>query len=129
MERLIQEDLLHDPWKMTVVCILLNQTTNQQVRKILDPLFDLLQNPTNSSTLDPSDIYPIIKSTGFGNVKSRRIVEMSKKWICGFDKVEDLPGVGKYAKESWDIFVNNRRDFVPSDKKLKKYLEAQNCLD
>lgn len=129
MEKLIQEDLLHDPWKMTVVCILLNQTSNQQVRKILNPLFELLQNPTNCSILDPSEIYPVIKSTGFGNVKSRRIVEMSKKWICGFDKVEDLPGVGKYAKESWDIFVNNKRDFVPSDKKLKKYLEAQDCLD
>jgi len=26
--------------------------------------------------------------------------------------------------ESWDIFVNNRTDFTPSDKKLKMYLDS-----
>ncbi len=129
MERLIQEDLLHDPWKMTVVCILLNQTTNQQVRKILKDLFDLLPDPLTTSKVDPSEIYAIIRSTGFGNLKSKRIVEMSKRWILGFERIEDLPGVGKYAKESWDIFVLNKTDFVPSDKKLRKYLETHYCLN
>lgn len=129
MEKLIQEDLLHDPWKMTVACILLNQTSNQQVRKILGPLFEYIKNASHTSTLDPLEIYPIIKSTGFGNIKSQRIVEMSKKWLFGFENIQDLPGVGKYAKESWDIFVNGKTDFVPTDKKLKKYLEAKDCFN
>lgn len=124
MERLIQEDLIDDPWKMTVVCILLNQTTNQQVRKILPLLFDTIGNPEIASVTDPDEIYAIIRSTGFGNVKAKRIVDMSKKWCDGFERVDDLPGVGKYAKESWEIFVEGRKDFIPSDKKLRKYLEA-----
>ena len=123
MERLIQEDLLDDPWKMTVACILLNQTTNQQVRKILYPLFDFLKSPANTAELSPSQIYPLVKSTGFGNVKSERIIRMSQKWISGFEQVQELPGVGKYATESWKIFVEGRKDFVPTDKKLKMYLE------
>jgi hypothetical protein len=54
---------------------------------------------------------------------------MSKAWILGFDKVEDLPGIGKYGKESWEIFVNGKSDFVPTDKKLKSYLERSNDLN
>jgi endonuclease III len=123
MERLIQEDFLDDPWKMTVACILLNQTTNQQVRKILYPLFEFIVSAEKTSLLSPDQIYPIIKSTGFGNVKSKRIIEMSKKWISGFEKIHELPGVGKYATESWQIFVEGKRDFSPSDKKLRMYLE------
>jgi methyl-CpG-binding domain protein 4 len=126
MERLIQEDLLDNPWKMTVACILLNQTTNQQVRKILYPLFDFLKSPANTAELSPSQIYPFVKSTGFGNLKSERIIKMSQKWISGFERVQELPGVGKYATESWQIFVEGRKDFVPSDKKLKMYLERFN---
>ncbi len=124
MERLIQQDYIQDPWKMTVICILLNQTTNQQVRKILIPLMDFLDNPNNTSNLDPEQIYPLIKSTGFGRIKADRIVKMSQKWVEGFKSVEELPGVGKYAKESWQIFVEGKTDFLPSDKKLRMYLES-----
>lgn len=123
MERLIQEDYLDNPWKMTVSCILLNQTTNQQVRSILPDLFSKIKSPEHCSKMDPSEIYPIIRSTGFGNVKAKRIIAMSQKWIDGFENVEDLPGIGKYGKESWDIFVNGKTNFLPSDKKLRMYLE------
>lgn len=129
MERLIQEDYLDSPWKMTVSCILLNQTTNQQVRSILPHLFSKIKSPEYCSNMDPSEIYPIIRSTGFGNVKSKRIVAMSQKWVTGFDNVEELPGVGKYGRESWDIFVNGKTNFVPSDKKLRMYLEGLNNLN
>ena len=114
---------------MTVACILLNQTTNQQVRKVLSNLFPVIKSPEECSKLNPDLIYPIIKSTGFGNVKARRIVDMSKKWVDGFDDVLELPGIGKYGKESWDIFVNGNTDFVPSDKKLRMYLEGLDNLD
>ena len=123
MERLIQEDYMDKPWEMVVICILLNQTTNQQVRKVLDPLFELIKDPVSCSALDPSEISSIIKSTGFCNVKSKRIVDMSSKWVSGFKDPSELPGVGKYALESWEIFVNGNLSISPSDKKLKMYLD------
>lgn len=123
MERLIQEDYLGKKWEMVVICILLNQTTNQQVRKVLDPLFDFIKNPEVCSSIDPSLISPLIRSTGFCNVKAKRIVDMSKKWISGFSDPSELPGVGKYALESWEIFVNGNEEISPSDKKLKAYLK------
>ena len=124
MIRLIQHDYLDDPWKMVVACILLNQTTNQQVRKILDDLFIYIPDAESASVADPEIIARIIKSTGFQNVKASRIIKLSQKWIQGFDHPKELPGVGKYALESWEIFVNKKTDFTPSDKKLKMYLES-----
>jgi endonuclease III len=121
---LIQEDYLDNPWKMVVCCILLNQTTNQQVRKVLNPLFELIPTPESCILLDSSKIASIIKPTGFYNIKSDRIKKMSQKWLDGFSHPSELPGVGKYAMESWDIFVNKKTDFTPSDKKLKMYLDS-----
>lgn len=121
-ERLIQEDY-SDPWKMLVCCVLLNQTSNLQVRKVLVPLFEKIQNPLVCSGLSEEEISIIIKSTGFSSVKSKRIISLSKKWIEGFNSVSELPGVGKYAIESWEIFVNGNLKINPTDKKLKMYLE------
>lgn len=124
MVRLIQHDYLDNRWKMLICCILLNQTTNQQVRKVLDSLFELIPDPESCVGADPAKIAEIIKPTGFYNIKAARIQKLSKKWIEGFEDPRELPGVGKYAMESWEIFVNKKTDFTPSDKKLKMYLES-----
>jgi endonuclease III len=122
-EKLIQEDYLDNPWKMLVCCILLNQTNNKQVRPILESVFGLIPDPNSAVGCDQESLASIIKTTGFQNVKASRIKKLSEKWIGGFDRVEDLPGIGKYGKESWDIFVNGNLDIDPTDKKLNKYLQ------
>jgi len=129
MERLIQEDYLGENWKMLVCCILLNQTTNQQVRKILPGLFKLIPDPESAVLVDPDLIQSTIRSTGFSKVKTERIVAMSKRWLEGFGNVKDLPGVGRYASDSWEIFVNKNYSLEVTDKKLKMYLERFEHLD
>jgi endonuclease III len=125
MERLIQEDYPNRPWEMVVVCILLNQTTNMQVRKVLPNLLNLIKDPLTCSQMDPDLIADVIRPTGFYNIKAKRIVNMSKVWLEGFDDPSDLPGVGKYAIESWEIFVNGNLEISPTDKKLRGYLERR----
>lgn len=126
LERLIQEDYLEDPWKMLVCCILLNQTSNQQVRKVLTPLFEAIPNPELACTINSEIVQEIIKSTGFSKIKSTRIQALSQKWIQGYSSVLELPGVGKYASDSWEIFINNNLNVKPTDKKLLLYLERFN---
>lgn len=126
---MIQEDYLGENWKMVVCCILLNQTTNQQVRKILPDLFELIPDPNSALLVDPDLIQFTIRSTGFSKVKTERIVAMSKKWIEGFEDVRELPGVGRYASDSWEIFVNKNHSLEVTDKKLKMYLERFDHLD
>ncbi len=122
-EILIQEDYLDDPWKMLVCCILLNQTNNKQVRPILSSVFDLIPNPMSASEVDVEVLAQVIKTTGFQNVKASRIKKLSHKWIGGFSSVSDLPGIGRYGYDSWEIFINKRTNIIPTDKKLLRYLE------
>jgi endonuclease III len=126
MEReiLIQEEYLDNPWKMMVCCILLNQTNNKQVRPILSSVFDLIPTPMSTIGCDPLMLAAIIKTTGFQNIKASRIIKMSVRWLDGFGSIEELPGIGKYGKESWDIFVNGNTTIEPTDKKLKIYLNS-----
>ena len=121
-ERLIQEDYLHDPWKMLVCCILLNQTNNKQVRPILSSVFELIPDPMSTIGCDPEVLAAVIKTTGFQNIKSRRIIALSSKWINGFNSVSELPGIGQYGKDSWGIFVEGDLSVDPQDKKLRMYL-------
>lgn len=123
-EILIQENYPDDPWKMLVCCILLNQTNNRQVRPILDAVFELIPSIDSAINCDPNSLAAIIKTTGFYNIKARRIIAMSKAYKDGFTRVTELPGVGIYANESWEIFVNGNLDIKPTDGKLRAYLDA-----
>ncbi len=121
-EILIQEEYLNDPWKMMVCCICLNQTNNKQVRPILDILFSIIPDPNSAIRCQKERISECLKSTGFQNVKADRIKKMSSKWIEGFNDPLDLPGIGKYGQDSWDIFINGNLERETSDKKLIGYL-------
>jgi methyl-CpG-binding domain protein 4 len=125
-EILIQEEYLTDPWKMLVCCILLNQTNNKQVRPILLDLFRYIPNPESASIANPLEISSIIKKTGFQNVKADRIIKLSNKWVSGFKEVSELPGIGQYGKDSWEIFINKNLSIIPTDKKLSAYLRNIN---
>jgi endonuclease III len=110
---------------MLVACFLLNQTTNQQVRRVLPELFHKFGTPEKMSVADSNEIISIIKSTGFYNIKSRKLIEMSNSWIKGFDDPIELPGVGEYARDSWRIFVEGNLEFIPKDKKLLSYINRK----
>jgi len=124
MEReiLIQEEYLDDPWRMMVCCILLNQTNNKQVRPVLSSVFSLIPNPESAIRCNPERLAAVIKTTGFQNVKASRIIKFSQKWLDGFKDVKDLPGIGQYGKDSWEIFVNKDLSIQTGDKKLFAYL-------
>jgi methyl-CpG-binding domain protein 4 len=125
-EILIQEDYLDNPWKMMVCCILLNQTNNKQVRPILSSVFELIPDPISTIGCDPERLAAVIKTTGFQNVKASRIIKLSQKWVNGFDDAMDLPGIGRYGRDSWEIFVNGNVNLEVTDKKLDAYLKAIN---
>jgi endonuclease III len=125
-EILIQEDYLDNPWKMMVCCILLNQTNNKQVRPILSSVFELIPDPISTIGCDPERLAAVIKTTGFQNVKASRIIKLSQKWVDGFDDVLTLPGIGRYGRDSWEIFVKGNLNLDVTDKKLDAYLKAIN---
>lgn len=108
---------------MLVCCVLLNQTNNKQVRPILSSVFRLIPNPESAITCNTESLAAVIKTTGFQNVKASRIINLSRKWLEGFDDIKDLPGIGQYGKDSWEIFINKDLSIQTRDKKLFAYLE------
>ena len=123
-EILIQEEYVSDPWKMMVCCILLNQTNNRQVRPVLSLLFNLIPDAMSAIRCDEESLAAVIKTTGFQNTKAKRIKMLSKKWVEGFSDPMDLPGIGQYGKDSWEIFINRNLFIEVGDKKLRAYLES-----
>jgi hypothetical protein len=121
---IIQEEYKNDPWKVLVCCILLNQTNNKQVRPLIESFFLKWPNSFELMKEDAEVISDFIKATGFQNVKAKRLKSFSLEWSDGLRDPKLFTGVGKYGKEAWRIFVQNDLDFIPSDKKLKMYLDA-----
>lgn len=94
---------------------------------MLPELFEIIPSPEKASDENLiSEVQQIIKSTGFSKIKSERIFQMSQKWVDGFQIVTELPGIGRYASDSWEIFIKNNVSLEVTDKKLKLYLESLN---
>ena len=121
---IIQEDYKNDPWKVLVCCILLNQTSNKQVRPLIRDFFLKWPNSFSVTKENITNISEFIKTTGFQNVKSKRIKDFSNVWYSGERDPLKFPGIGRYGLEAWRIFVLGDTNFIPVDKKLKIYLET-----
>ena len=122
--KIIQEEYSNDPWKVLVCCILLNQTSNKQVRPLIEQFFNRWPDPSSLLREDNLVISDFIRSTGFQNIKAKRIKEFSNAWEMGIRDPFKFPGIGDYGREAWRIFVSHDLSFIPRDKKLKIYLES-----
>ena len=122
---LLQEVYLNDPWKMLVCCMLLNLTNRKQVDTIREELFTKYPTPKDMMMAEHSDLVDIIKPLGLYNTRAQRLIKMSEGYVNGFKSVDELYGVGQYAKDSWEIFQNNNLNVKPNDKVLQEYLRQE----
>lgn len=124
--RLFQEHLVTQPFWMVVACCLVNRTTWEVARLAHSRLKLRYGGPENLASADPGDLQPIIKRLGLWRQRSRNLVNLAGAWIAGSpvtaSDVRKLPGCGKYAADSWAIFIENRVDVDPRDGKLNWYL-------
>lgn len=119
-----QEIYQGDPWKMLLICMMLNQTCYKQVDKVRDAFFDRFPTPEDLIASTDEEIIQIIRPLGFYNRRAKQWKKFSQEWISwdGSD-VTKLPGVGKYASDSWKIFQEGIYNITVEDKELKKYLQ------
>ena len=122
---LLQEIYRDDGWKMLVCCMLVNVTNRKQVDTIRDKLFNRYPTPQYMMNAEHSELVDIIKPLGLYNTRAQRLIKMSKGYIKGFNSVDELYGIGQYAKDSWDIFQNNNLNINPTDKVLQEYLRVE----
>ncbi|KAK8955946.1 hypothetical protein KSP40_PGU000678 [Platanthera guangdongensis] len=120
---LLQEDHSFDPWRVLVICILLNQTTGTQVKKVLPHVFLICPTAEAAILVSNDELTRIISSLGLQNKRARDIREMSRQYLEDWwTHVTELHGVGKYAADAYAIFcVGKPEDVVPYDHMIVKY--------
>jgi endonuclease III len=125
--RLLQEIYAPNTWKQLVCNILLNRTNRTQVDRIRTRLFAKWRTPSMMALADPEEMYRLIKELGFGRQRTRTLIEFSRDWATkkhdSWDQIKKFRGMGRYAHESYRIFTLGETDFIPTDKKLKAYIE------
>ena len=122
---LLQEIYQDDGWKMLVCCMLVNLTNRIQVDTVRDKLFNVYPTPQDMMRAKHSDLVDIIKPLGLYNTRADRLIKMSEGYVKGFKSVDELYGIGQYAKDSWDIFQNKNNNVKPTDKVLQEYLRQE----
>lgn len=108
-----QEEYREDPWKMLMVCFMLNQTSHKQVDKVRHEFFDKYSDAQSLLNAKDEDIVSIIKPLGFYNRRAKTWKKFCQEWINAtethgtnvpLEVLENMSGVGKYALDSWVVF-------------------------
>jgi endonuclease-3 len=97
-------ELAHqDPFQLVIATILSAQTTDRSVNLVTPELFRRYPSAADLAAADPAAVEQIIKPTGFFRLKTRRIIDASRRMIELFggvvpDNLDDLvklPGIGR----------------------------------
>ena len=128
-----QEEYRDDPWKMLMICFMLNQTSHKQVDQLRHAFFDRFPNAESLTLAEESEIADMIRPLGFYNKRAKAWKEFSNQWIAAVDKysgtnipvfeLEKMRGVGKYALDSWKVFQLYNYEVKPEDHVLNWYVE------
>lgn len=123
---LFQERLADDPFWMLVACSLVNLTTWDKAENVFHWLREH-HDVESLSTADPASLHAALQPIGLWRRRADSLVKLAARWSTrpprSATDVLELPGCGKYAHDSWAIFVDNRLDVEPRDGKLSWYVE------
>uniref|UniRef100_A0A5B7CGT6 Methyl-CpG-binding domain protein 4-like protein n=1 Tax=Davidia involucrata TaxID=16924 RepID=A0A5B7CGT6_DAVIN len=122
---LLQEDHAHDPWRVLVICMLLNQTTGLQAGRVLPELFTLCPNAKTAMEVATKEIEKVIRSLGLHKKRAAMLQRLSQEYLEeSWTHVTQLHSVGRYAADAYAIFCTGEWDRVrPTDHMLSKYWE------
>ncbi|EEF47991.1 uncharacterized protein LOC8285365 [Ricinus communis] len=120
---LLQEDHASDPWRVLVICMLLNCTTGKQVRGVISDFFTLCPDAKAATEAKTEEIEKIIVPLGLQKKRAVMIQRLSQEYLADdWTHVTQLHGVGKYAADAYAIFCTGKWDQVrPKDHMLNYY--------
>ncbi len=114
---------------MLVACILVNRTTWEVARFAHAELYWHWRTPEHLAQADLRTLRPMVKYLGLVTARSHNLRDLARSWQERRPKtaedVTGLPGCGKYAADSWAIFVEGRTDVYPDDGKLTWYMRSK----
>lgn len=122
---LFQERYDDRPWHLLCCCICLNLSSGRALESVHEDLFELWPTPLHLATADVRDVTALMSQLGLQNRRARNLMRMSVAFACWWDGIDprELPGIGRYGCDSYNIFIRGWSDVVVHDKELRKYLE------
>jgi len=126
---LFQEELFQEPFWMLAACQLVNRASWARARGVLDEVRRRWPGQTYLALADLWELTDAVRPLGFQRQRAINLVSMAQAWANCPDEsrgrvdVLRLPGCGRYAADSWEIFVLGRRDVEVTDKRLRQFLD------
>ncbi|KAJ0969770.1 hypothetical protein J5N97_022647 [Dioscorea zingiberensis] len=93
---LLQENHYIDPWRVLIICMLLNKTSGKQVREVLRKLFCICPDAKSMAwDVDEEEIEEAITTLGLQKTRAKKMKRFSQEYL-GHDwtHVTQLHGVG-----------------------------------
>ena len=119
---LLQERYWPNDWKILVVCLMLNQTSRKQVEPMIESFFEKWPDAKSAADADEDEMRAVRRPLGMFNRRVKTIMKMSQQFLEGFENAIDLYGCGKYANDTYRIFMRGEwRDVEPNDHALNDY--------
>ncbi|KAL6598072.1 hypothetical protein ACP70R_046493 [Stipagrostis hirtigluma subsp. patula] len=120
---LLQERYAPDPWKVTVICMLLNRTRGKPIKELVEGFFARYPDAQTACDADLEGMVEYLRPTGLQLEKAVRIRKFSSSYLSSdWTYVTELHGVGKYAADAYAIFCAGRvMEVQPEDHKLVDY--------
>ena len=77
------------------------------------------------ASAEPAQLEALLRPLGLHRRRAQTLIDMSRAFLDGsWRRVEELPGVGKYAADAYAIFCLGRwREVAPNDHALNAYQE------
>lgn len=114
-----QVDLSDDPFGMLVACQLVNRTRwAGAADRVHAELVRRWPTAERLRDADPESLRPL----GLQKPRADNLIAMAEAWDNGCRTIRELPGCGKYADDSYAIFVTGEPGVAPEDAVLKAYL-------
>jgi len=121
-----QLELVEQPWRMLLTCSALNLTSWKQVDPVMAQFFERWPTPQDFLAADRQQIINVIRPLGFYNRRARTWQNLTRGWLQldspTRSQIAKLPGVGKYALDSWCIFIERDLSIEPEDKVLRAWI-------
>ena len=123
---LLVQQQISNSWEHMVGVIMLNQTGRKPVKTTLPEFLYWFPTPHALINADEEFVKSIIKPLGMTNVRYKRLVGMSRDYLI-WDGVDatDLFGIGKYGRDSYEIFFKQNYTVQLLVKELKRKLKEE----
>lgn len=127
---LFQERYADDPWRLLCCVICLNLCGGRALESVHLELFRRWPTALHMAFAERTEIESVISTLGLQFRRARSLVRMSVHYSFLWDgrDPDDLPGIGRYGADSFNIFIRGQLDIPVTDKELRKYLEWRRSL-